>query len=407
MLVCRFVLKPSRQSIRAFSLSRVRPLIRAAAEYAAFPPAAMATMVELERQGWCLAAGIAYPQPWMNLEEIGAAVAISVDTAVPGAVAKAEAAVSELAAGLFASREDFMPVEGSVVPYAEAVARAFSWHCTADGVAVLRTKGVDALVVIGDGVDSTNTGPLSDPLQTTQTWSTGSSCRACGGGRGAWGHDLDSVRAAEVRLAAGWCNDGVGLCRHGGNSRGRGRGRGPSTRAWGAAGESEREREREREERRHLRQAWACRVASLTAQRLSLTLCLQDASHKHAASTPLPVSCVVEKLFAANFTITTGHVILCCNACRSFLLRFLNCLGNRSAPGSSATSAEAPHCGLSRAASCWRRHCHHASAITPHHAFISPGTVDRLLIWRLAADMAALPSRCWGHKWAFAAHRNC
>ena len=248
MLVCRFVLKPSRQSIRAFSLSRVRPLIRAAAEYAAFPPAAMATMVELERQGWCLAAGIAYPQPWMNLEEIGAAVAISVDTAVPGAVAKAEAAVSELAAGLFASREDFMPVEGSVVPYAEAVARAFSWHCTADGVAVLRTKGVDALVVIGDGVDSTNTGPLSDPLQTTQTWSTGSSCRACGGGRGAWGHDLDSVRAAEVRLAAGWCNDGVGLCRHGGNSRGRGRGRGPSTRAWGAAGESERERERERRE---------------------------------------------------------------------------------------------------------------------------------------------------------------
>ena len=48
-----------------------------------------------------------------------------------------------------------MPVEGSVVPYDEAVTRAINWH-TADG-------GKDkSLVVIGDGVDATNAGAPGD-----------------------------------------------------------------------------------------------------------------------------------------------------------------------------------------------------------------------------------------------------
>eukprot|EP01052_Picozoa_sp_SAG31_P009911 SAG31_NODE_531_length_14413_cov_7.712659_13_plen_312_part_00 len=121
-------------------------------DYAAFPPVAKAALIELERQDWCLAAGISYPQPWMNLEDIGAAIAITADASIAGATSKAESAVANLAERLFDARHEFMPTEGSVVPYVEAVERAFVWHSKT------RTKGEDQLVVIGDGVDSTNAG---------------------------------------------------------------------------------------------------------------------------------------------------------------------------------------------------------------------------------------------------------
>ena len=126
------------------------------------------------------AAGISYPQPWMNLRDLGAAVngewastlswdpapascplkasrfrvsgrtgqvAITADTAIPGAAAKAEAAAADLAGRLFAARAEFLPVEGSVVPHAEAVARAFDWHA---GGQPRRTQGSDQLVCRGD-----------------------------------------------------------------------------------------------------------------------------------------------------------------------------------------------------------------------------------------------------------------
>ena len=123
--------------------------------YAAFCPAAMATLQALEEEPWCLAAGISYPQPWMNLRDIGCAIAITADTLQPGAVAKAEAAAADLAERLFAAKDEFLPVEGSVVPHDEAVARAIAWH---DG----SRTAEDSLVVIGDGVDSTNAGAPGD-----------------------------------------------------------------------------------------------------------------------------------------------------------------------------------------------------------------------------------------------------
>lgn len=122
-------------------------------QYAKFPPAAMRALQTLEAEPWCLAAGISYPQPWMNLAEIGAAVVITYDAAVSGARDKAEAAVSDLADRLFNAREEFMPVENSVVHYAEAVATAFE-HTAGDQV--------NRMVVIGDGVDSTNAGAPGD-----------------------------------------------------------------------------------------------------------------------------------------------------------------------------------------------------------------------------------------------------
>jgi hypothetical protein len=36
--------------------------------YASFCPAAVTTLQQLEAEPWCLAAGISYPQPWMNLQ---------------------------------------------------------------------------------------------------------------------------------------------------------------------------------------------------------------------------------------------------------------------------------------------------------------------------------------------------
>ena len=50
-----------------------------------------------------------------------------------------------------------MPVDGSVVPFEEAVAMAHRWH--ADNPA---PTSADRLVVIGDGVDSTNAGSPGD-----------------------------------------------------------------------------------------------------------------------------------------------------------------------------------------------------------------------------------------------------
>jgi hypothetical protein len=47
---------------------------RLAPQYARFPPAAKAIMQGLESEPWCLSAGISYPQPWMNLADLGAAV---------------------------------------------------------------------------------------------------------------------------------------------------------------------------------------------------------------------------------------------------------------------------------------------------------------------------------------------
>ena len=61
----------------------------------------MARLIALEAEPWCLAAGISYTQPWMNLPDIGASVAITADTAVAGAVESAEAAAADLANGLF------------------------------------------------------------------------------------------------------------------------------------------------------------------------------------------------------------------------------------------------------------------------------------------------------------------
>lgn len=123
-------------------------------QYAMFPPAAMRDLQALEAEPWCLSAGISYPQPWMNLAEIGAAVVVTYNTRARGARQKAEASVSNLAERLFNAREEFMPVDGSIVHYAEAVARAFR-HTTG-------RNDADKLVVIGDGVDSTNAGAPGD-----------------------------------------------------------------------------------------------------------------------------------------------------------------------------------------------------------------------------------------------------
>lgn len=122
-------------------------------QYARFPPAAMQTLQQLEAELWCLSAGISYPQPWMNLAGIGAAVVVTYDSAVSGARNKAEAAVSGLAERLFNAREEFMPVDDSVMNYAEAVAKAFDHTETAMS---------GRMVVLGDGVDSTNAGAPGD-----------------------------------------------------------------------------------------------------------------------------------------------------------------------------------------------------------------------------------------------------
>ena len=115
----------------------------------------MAAVQALEAEPWCLAAGICYPQPWMNLKDLASAVVISVDSTHPDAVTKAEAAATELADALFAAREQFMPIPDSIVEFDEAVARAFS-HQEA------KLASEVELVVIGDGVDSTNAGAPGD-----------------------------------------------------------------------------------------------------------------------------------------------------------------------------------------------------------------------------------------------------
>ena len=123
-------------------------------QYAQFPPAAMRDLQSLEALPWCLSAGISYPQPWMNLAEIGAAVVITYDTAISGARNKAETAVSDLAERLFNAREEFMPVDGSIVNYADAISTAFEHTAS--------SLQVDRMAVIGDGVDSTNAGAPGD-----------------------------------------------------------------------------------------------------------------------------------------------------------------------------------------------------------------------------------------------------
>jgi microcystin degradation protein MlrC len=149
--------------------ANTQPTPDQAADCAAFPPIGKARVTALEAQPWCLSAGICYPQPWMNLRDLASGVVITVDRTHLGAVGKAKAAATELARALFAAREEFMPIAGSVVDYVEAVQRAFEHHTHTDSSSSnssssrhRRRRRSKSLVVIGDGVDSTNAGAPGD-----------------------------------------------------------------------------------------------------------------------------------------------------------------------------------------------------------------------------------------------------
>ena len=54
--------------------ANTQPTAAQASDCADFPPLGMAMVKELEREPWCLAAGICYPQPWMNLKDLASGV---------------------------------------------------------------------------------------------------------------------------------------------------------------------------------------------------------------------------------------------------------------------------------------------------------------------------------------------
>lgn len=125
-----------------------------AGKYAAFPTFVSREMMRLEaEEGWCLGAGLATTQPWLNVEDLGAAFLIVADTSVPGGRAEGERVAVELARKLWEAREEYMPVGTSLLSVEEAVAQAHE-HATGG-----ERTGV---VAIGDGADATTSGAPGD-----------------------------------------------------------------------------------------------------------------------------------------------------------------------------------------------------------------------------------------------------
>ena len=140
----------------------------AAGKYAAVCPAQRKKLAALEEEPWCLAAGISTTQPWMNVPGIGASIVITVDAAVAGGAEQGARAACALATQIFDAREEFLPTPASasggglpsLVYYKDAVEKAKAWADThAAGEA---GSGAGTLVVLGDGVDSTNAGAPGD-----------------------------------------------------------------------------------------------------------------------------------------------------------------------------------------------------------------------------------------------------
>ena len=125
----------------------------AAGKYAAFFPYVCKRFIALEAEPWCLGAGVSTTQPWLNVTDLGNTFVIIADSAVEGAVAKAEMVAKELSQEFWDAREQFMPSGKSLLPAKEAVQTA---HSYATSVA---SKGV---VAIGDGADATTSGAPGD-----------------------------------------------------------------------------------------------------------------------------------------------------------------------------------------------------------------------------------------------------
>jgi microcystin degradation protein MlrC len=124
----------------------------AGGKYAAFPPWVSRHVMALEEdEPWCLGAGLATTQPWLNVEDLGAAFLIIADESVPGGAEAGKTKAEELAAMLWEAREEYMPVGQSLLSVEEAVAQAHS-HTASGG----------AFVAIGDGADATTSGAPGD-----------------------------------------------------------------------------------------------------------------------------------------------------------------------------------------------------------------------------------------------------
>ena len=124
-----------------------------AGKYAAFPPWVSRYMRQLEKEPWCLSAGLGTTQPWLNVEDLGATFLIVSDATVPEARETGQCVAEELATKLWEARDQYMPSGNSLLSVEEAVSQA---HAHA-------TRGArQGVVAIGDGADATTSGAPGD-----------------------------------------------------------------------------------------------------------------------------------------------------------------------------------------------------------------------------------------------------
>ena len=109
---------------------------------------------EIEREEWCLAAGLSTTQPWLNVAKHGCNVLV---VALGAKHAAAAAAAAEgMAATLWAARDEYLPQPCGLLTASEASRTAYDFAMRGG------SDGGGSLVVLGDGADATTSGAPGD-----------------------------------------------------------------------------------------------------------------------------------------------------------------------------------------------------------------------------------------------------
>eukprot|EP00039_Didymoeca_costata_P030461 m.29683 g.29683 ORF g.29683 m.29683 type:complete len:557 (+) comp8126_c0_seq2:114-1784(+) len=122
-----------------------------AGKYAAFPPYVSRRLMALEKEEWCISAGLGTTQPWLNVTDLGATFVIAFNDSMHTARSRCHQVIQKLALDLWEARFQYMPAKNSLLSVKDAVMQAHEYFTR-------ETK----LVAIGDGADATTSGAPGD-----------------------------------------------------------------------------------------------------------------------------------------------------------------------------------------------------------------------------------------------------